>query len=354
MKEEKIPNLDDKGRGISAGTDDARRRGKTAKISAIIALLAGLTLSAALIAYHSFASVGQAVWRIGWGLALIVVIHLIAVACCGVAWRALFRSGRPAEIKLLIILRWVRESVNTLLPVARIGGDIVGVRLLVTRGTDINLASAGVVADRTVEVLSQFLFAGAGVFLLLERGSGRDFVHPAILSLCAIAAVLFIFLAAQRWGLLRVVEKAVQKLAGKCGVDCGSGGMSIHETVWEMYGDYRRLAAATLLHTLGWMLGVVQIWIALYLMGHETGWTEAFIIESLAQVICTAAFVMPAALGAQEAAYMVVGGLFGIPAEIGLALSLVKRLSDVFAGIPGLLVWQGFEGRLLWELSKSR
>ncbi len=330
------------------------RSGKTVRIWAVAALLAGLTSSAALIAYHSFASVGEAVWRIGWGLVLIVAVHLTAVVSCGIAWRALFRSGWTADTKLLIILRWVRESVNTLLPVVRIGGDIIGVRLLVTRGTDINLASASVVADRTVEVLSQFLFAVAGVFLFVERDSGNDFLYPVILGLCAIAAVLLIFLAAQRWGLLRAVEKAVQKLAGKCGVDCSNGGMSVHETVWEMYGDYRRLAAATLLHTFGWVLGVVQIWVALYFMGRETGWAEAFIVESLSQVICTAAFIMPAALGAQEAAYMVIGGLFGIPAEIGLALSLVKRLGDVFAGIPGLLVWQGFEGRLLWELSRSR
>jgi putative membrane protein len=331
----------------------AFHRGRAAQIGAVIALLAGSSISVALIAYYSFNTVGRAVWRIGWGLVLIVIAHLTAVICCGVAWRILFHRNRAPEAKLLILLRWIRESVNTLLPVARVGGDIVGVRLLVTRGCEVNLASASVVADRTVEVLSLLLFALTGVLLLLVRGGKGDFAHLAILGVIATLAVLVVLFAAQRWGLLRLVEKAVQKLAGKCCAVPGNGNKGIHEIVWSMYGDYRRLAVATFLHAIGWILGVVQIWVALYLMGHETGWAQVFIIESLSQVTCTAAFIMPAALGAQEAAYMVAAGFFGIPPELGLALSLVKRLSDVLSGIPGLLVWQGFEGRLLWSLLKG-
>ncbi len=328
-------------------------RGRAARIGVYIALFVGAALSTALIAYNSFASVGNALWRIGWGLVLIVILHLAAVVFCGFAWRVLFSPGLPAETKLLVVLRWIRESINTLFPVARIGGDIVGVRLLVAHGFEVKLASASIVADRTVEVLSLFFFALSGAFLLLEHGSATYFSRLAITGLAVIFALVIVFLAAQRWGLLRIIEKAVGKLAGKYDATSGNGTGGIHETVWAMYRDYRRLSAATFLHALGWVIGVVQIWLALYLMGHSCGWAEVFIIESLSQIICTAAFVMPAALGAQEAAYMVAGGLFGIPAELGLALSLVKRLGDVLSGVPGLLVWQGFEGRRLWALLKG-
>ncbi len=323
------------------------------QIGTTVALLAGIALSIALIGYHSFASVGRAVWSIGWGLGPIVIVNLVAVLCCGVAWRLLFRPEWPAGTTLLVLLRWVRESVNTLLPVARVGGDIAGVRLLVMRGTGVDLASASVVVDRTVEVLSQLVFALAGAFLLLARGNDLDFVRLAVPGLAVISGVLIVFLAAQRWGLLKVVEKAVRRLAGKSGAASANGAVGIHDIVWAMYKEHRRLAAAMFFHLLGWLHGVVQLWIALHLMGHQTGWTEVFIVESLTQVVCTAAFVMPAALGAQEAAYMVVGGLFGIPPEAGLALSLVKRLSDVLSGVPGLLVWQGLEGRRLWALLKG-
>ena len=89
-------------------------------------------------------------------------------------------------------------------------------------------------------------------------------------------------------------------------------------------------------------------------MGYEITWQETFIIESLSQMACAAAFIMPASLGAQEAAYMTMGMLFGISPSLGLAVSLVQRLKDVSVSIIGLLVWQGFEGRRLWAQWKNR
>jgi hypothetical protein len=44
---------------------------------------------------------------------------------------------------------------------------------------------------------------------------------------------------------------------------------------------------------------------------------------------------------------MVLGTLFGLAPEVGLALSIVKRLRDVILGIPGLITWQMLEGRRL-------
>lgn len=316
----------------------------------VLAFLGGMAISAALIAYHGIAAVSGEIWGIGWGLGPIVACHLLAVALCGVAWWTLLHREWLVSAGFLIVLRWIRESINTLLPVARVGGDIVGVRLLVLHGTEVNLASASLVADRTVEVFAQLFFAAAGILLLMGRGDHHDLLHWAIIGLIVICLLAAVLLLAQRWGLLRLLEKAVTKLAA----GLGGGITGMHDAVWAIYGNGRRVAAATLLHTLGWTLGAVQIWFALYMTDQPIGWTEAFIIESLSQVVCTAAFLVPAALGAQEAGYMVIGELFGISPEMGLALSLVKRLSDVLAGIPGLLAWQVFEGRRLWVLRKRQ
>jgi hypothetical protein len=106
---------------------------------------------------------------------------------------------------------------------------------------------------------------------------------------------------------------------------------------------------------LAWLPGALQTWVTLRFMGFDVGLTDALIIESLTQSICAAAFIMPASLGAQEAAYMTVAWwIFGIPPAAGLALSLVQRLKDVLFGIPGLLAWQGFEGSRLWTRWRTR
>ncbi|MCL5024279.1 MAG: lysylphosphatidylglycerol synthase domain-containing protein [Nitrospirae bacterium] len=328
--------------------------GSGVRTGVVFTLIIGLAISTALVGYHSFSAVGGAVWRIGWGLGPIVFLHFTAIVLCGLAWRVLFSPERAARAKLLITLRWIRESINSLLPVAHVGGDIAGVRLQVLQGTGVNVASAGIVADRTVEVLSQFFFSVAGVSILMERGGNHDLLRWSIFGLMVIFPALIALLVAQRLGVLRVFERVLLKVLRKWGWKPAGENEGIHDALWEIYGSGRRLAAATFLHTLGWVLGAVQIRLALHFMGQETGWAEAFIIESLSQVVCTAAFIMPASLGAQEAGYMVVGGLFGIPPELGLALSLVKRFCDIVIGIPGLLVWQGLEGRHFLTLGRGR
>ena len=50
---------------------------------------------------------------------------------------------------------------------------------------------------------------------------------------------------------------------------------------------------------------------------------------------------MPGALGVQEAGYALLMPLFGLPAEMGLAVSLLKRARDIVIGVPVLLAWQG-------------
>ena len=53
-----------------------------------------------------------------------------------------------------------------------------------------------------------------------------------------------------------------------------------------------------------------------------------------------AAFVVPGGLGVQEGAYALLAALFGLPVEIAVALSLVKRARDLMIGVPALLAWQ--------------
>jgi len=88
--------------------------------------------------------------RVVAGFGLIVALALV--------WRenphsvfALLRTAGPglvlaAAVLVLPMLRlvWIRESVNGLLPVARIGGEIVSFRLLTRAGLRASTAAASV------------------------------------------------------------------------------------------------------------------------------------------------------------------------------------------------------------------
>ncbi len=54
---------------------------------------------------------------------------------------------------------------------------------------------------------------------------------------------------------------------------------------------------------------------------------------------------VPGALGIQEAAYAGLAPIFGLPPEVGLAASLLKRAREITIGIPVLLAWQAMEGQ---------
>jgi uncharacterized membrane protein YbhN (UPF0104 family) len=68
-------------------------------------------------------------------------------------------------------------------------------------------------------------------------------------------------------------------------------------------------------------------------------------IDSLVYAARSAAFVVPNALGVQEAAYAALSSLFGIGPELGIAVSLLKRARDIVIGVPILLLWQAMEGQ---------
>jgi hypothetical protein len=75
------------------------------------------------------------------------------------------------------------------------------------------------------------------------------------------------------------------------------------------------------------------------------GPVDAVALESLSQAISTAAFLIPGALGVQEAGFVGLGALVGMGPEVALALALSRRVRDLVLYGPGLLVWQAVEVR---------
>jgi putative membrane protein len=324
---------------------------KLFKSATMASLILGLFAVTALIAWQGAGVIGEAVLGVGYGIFAVVGFHFVPIVLAALAWWVLFAAGVPASIPFFIVARWVREGVNTLLPVAQVGGDVIGARIMIQKGGGTNLVSASLFVDKTLEVFSQFFVALTGVILLLDGGN-REWLGGALIGLLILFPLLLGFLLAQRWGLLRLTEKLLAKLMGTGAVPSADVS-GIHDAAWAMYRHGPRCGAGLVLHTLAWVAGAVEIWLILHFMGYPVGWVEAFALEALGQAIRSAAFAMPGALGAQEAGYMVLAPMVGLSPEIGLALSLVKRVRHVVLGVPALLIWQGLEGRT-WFKSRRK
>jgi uncharacterized membrane protein YbhN (UPF0104 family) len=112
-----------------------------------------------------------------------------------------------------------------------------------------------------------------------------------------------------------------------------------------IYRSPARVALSCALHLAAWIASAIGTWIAFRLIGVRLAVVSVLAIESFVYAARTAAAFVPSALGVQEAAYVVLTPLFGVGAEFGLAVSLLKRARDIALGVPILLIWQAVESR---------
>ena len=314
------------------------------KWGAALGTAAGLGLAVWLLSAYGAATVFALLGRAGWGLAAVVLFHLVQIAASSAAWRAVsgptpHRPGLPG----FMVLRWVREGVNNLLPVAQIGGEFVAARLLRRRGVPLPLAMAGTVADLTMEMVTQIAFTLLGLGLLLWLVGGGTVAHAVEGGLLTAAAVAAAFVAAQNMGLANLLERGLVRLGGAIGWGGFGEVEGLHAAITGLYRAPRRLARAAWWHSVSWLLGGVEVCLALHVLGQDVSLGAGLVIESLGQALKAAGFAVPGALGVQEGGLIVVCALFGLSPETAIALSLAKRLREVALGVPGLLLWQRLE-----------
>ena len=119
---------------------------------------------------------------------------------------------------------------------------------------------------------------------------------------------------------------------------------AIYQKLSMLYARRTNVLASGQVHILGWLIGTAEVWIALRFMGIPITVADAVVIESLVQAVRGAAFAIPGAFGAQEAGLILLCGIFEIPPDQALALSLIKRAADLIVGVPGLIALQILEG----------
>ncbi len=102
-------------------------------------------------------------------------------------------------------------------------------------------------------------------------------------------------------------------------------------------------------HFGGWLCKGLGNWITFRLLGSDIDIMGGLAIEALLHALLIPAFVVPGYAGVQEAGYVGVGALFGVPPEISLGVSLLRRARDLAIGTPILLIWQLVEMRHLRE-----
>ena len=318
------------------------------KQAGVVAWLGGIAALIGLTIWSGLGAVGHAVSSVGWGILLVVLARAVTVAVAGAGWWLLFPSKMRPQLRTCVLLRFVREATNVLLPLAQVGGDLIGAGLLTLYAVPGALAAASVIVDILIQAATQFLFAIFGLLALIALEASEALARSAAVGIAVAALMLAGFYLAQRRGGQRILRAIVSRLAGDREWRVLGTIDAVYQNLGMIYAARSNVVASAVVHLGGWAIGVAEVAIVFAFMGHPVSIGEALVIESLLHAVRGAAFAIPSALGAQEGALVVLCAAFGIPPEQAIALSLVKRAADLVLGVPGLLGWQMLEwGRLV-------
>ncbi len=317
-----------------------------------LAGLAGLALAIAIVAAQGWPALREAFERAGLALLWIVPFHALPLLLDSAGWRVLLAQrepGRRVGVPALFWIAAVREAISRLLPVASIGGEIVGVRLATWFGIEGTTAAASVIVEVLLTLVNQYLFTALGIVLLLASTRHADALGMLMTALgLGLPIPIALYLLLRHGRPFSWLESVAQRLLG-----AGSrlaeliDGTRLDAEVRALCSRAWRLAAACGWQLLGFIAGSFECWFTLRLIGHPIDAGAAIAIESLTQALRHLAFIVPAGLGIQEGGLVLFGALIGLPADASVALSLAKRLREIGFGLPALISWQWAEARRL-------
>ncbi|MCG5074129.1 lysylphosphatidylglycerol synthase domain-containing protein [Paraburkholderia tagetis] len=315
------------------------------KFAGPLIALAGLALAVWLVWHADLQAVLGLMRAAGAGLVLAGIAHVLPMIASARDWQLLMRGTIQPKLIAVLGLVWIRESVNGMLPVARVGGEVVTFRMMHAWGMEPPAVLASFIVDIQLTLISQALFAGASLAWLLGSGA----VHlPPILTwgIAASAPTLVVLSLVLRANPFRRLSKHFNRIASGKVAELVDESEQVEDRVnalWHRRGIVTRYLL--IWQSLQCITTALEVWLALYFLGAKTGFVQALVIESLVQALSSIAFFVPGAVGVQEGGFLLIGTALGLNPQTCIALAFARRIRDLVVFLPGLVAWQVVEWR---------
>lgn len=311
-----------------------------------IAALGGLAISLWLVARDDPHAVLALLRAAGIGLVVAAASHLLPMLANAKDWQTLIAPRCRPSLPAMLRLVWIRESVNGLLPVARIGGEFASFRLLRAHGLTAPAAVASLVSDMQLTLISQALFALAGVGYLLVHATSDTARVAGMFAwgLAVLAPLLLLFALVQHAKPFERAMHALNRVAGGQLASLVERSAQIDDAlkaVWRQRGTVVRYLFFW--QPLQHLATSLEIWLALHFLGASVSLVDALVIEALIQALSSAAFFVPGGLGVQEGGFVLIGGALGLDPATSLGIAGARRIRDLLIFVPGLFAWQHAE-----------
>lgn len=318
------------------------------------ALPVGIAILIGMVVHEGVNDIAHVIGAAGVILLWLIPLHALPLYLDAYAWQLLL--GQRITLPFLWWVATVREAVSRLLPVASIGGEIVGIRLAGWRCADISLVSATVIVEVLITMAVQYAFSALGIVLMMARPEHGNAFRTIVLSLlltCPLPFLAMVFL--RRGGIFHAIERWAARLLGDTHrllqhID----GKRLDADIDGLMRQTGLLSRVFLWQLAGYVSGALETYLAMRWLGHPISIAAALSIEALSQAVRHAAFMVPGGVGVQEIGIVFLAQAFGVDREFALSLALVKRMREVVFGCLALLSWQLAEiMRLRWAQAST-
>lgn len=315
-------------------------------------LLAGV-IGFAIVVYL-FNSIGwMAIYdhlsTLGWFVPLVFLPYFFTNIINTYAWISSFPPPFSKYNLKFFQVYWIRicgESINNFTPTAQVGGEVSRVLFLKKFRVKPSVGMVTVIMDKAALVISQILFIYTGLFMLLSRVDWPLTVKLLIGSTLILALIVIygILLAVHKgffskishsinsrfhWPALKRLHQRIQTLD--------------HHLMQFYFNHHKEFIRSNYLHYIGWIVGALETWTLLYLLGHPVGIADAIMIEALVGFAKGIGFLVPGSLGIMEGGSVFLFQILGLGSGLGLAFTLLKRARElVFGGLGWVVLYCQF------------
>jgi uncharacterized protein (TIRG00374 family) len=308
------------------------------KLLRFLGILLGLSLISLLIYEVGWIPIKTTLSLLGWSFPIVLAYPVVWMSLNTTGWYFARNPKNPAApYWILFKIRLAGETFNSLLPSSYVGGEPIKAKLL-SAWMPLREATSSVLIAKAAQSIAMLFFIGLGLTLGLPAGVSASDQATAWIALALLTggvAAFVVLLANQafsrlgrllhrftRWPWLQAQE-----------VRLGALDASLGTFYRECKG---RFSASILWHAAGWIAGMLELFIIFNLIGHPISWRQAWFMGALAQLGAVIGLISPGGLGFYEGGHYMAAMLLGLPPSLGLSVSLIRRVREIFWDGVGL------------------
>ncbi len=310
-------------------------------------LLIGIGLFAWALSTVDLQSVVDLLIRFGWGMVWVLGFYAIVTWVDTVSWKYAFKPDEAERLPLwnLWKIRQIGEAFNIITPFGTVGGEPVKAQLIKDQyGLSFKQGIASQVVARTTFLVALIGFMIPGIIILILSETATDrFKIISVTLLTVFTICIFLFFLFQAKGSL---SRVLTWLTGPFPFLKGGGFISQMKDLDDLMSSYYRDHADRLKLSIyyalaGWGIGMFELYVTLYFLGTEVSFLDLWIIESVAQLVRVCSFFIPMGLGALEGGLVLIFSSIGLTADLGLAVSFLRRIKELLWVGVGLFLGGG-------------